>query len=283
MIPISSRERVEKTFNHQFPDRVALDFGSKMSTLTLAAYEDLKKFLGIEAPTQILDERIGIASIDEFLLDRFQIDTRYIHLKPSKSWDPQINPVEDTIVDEWGGKWKRPKGGIYYEVQFPIKEPTLKAIQKHRWLDPDDSSRWEGLKEEAKLLYQKGYAIGTFMKGVFETTWILRGFENALMDIALNQKFYHALAHKTSEILERMVENLVREVGDYLQFFCIACDQATQLAPMISPSDYKTFVKPYEKRLIDVIKRRSKAKLALHSCGAVFKRIPSLLKAVLRS
>ncbi len=280
MATTSSRDRVWKALNHQVPDRVPLDFGSRGSGLALGAYEELKKHLGVSTHTQVLDMRLGLAAIDESILNRFHIDTRYVYVKSSKSWDPKAHPRDDTFVDEWGATLKRPQGGFYYDhVGFPIKEPALEALITHPWPDPDDPSRYEGLKEIAKAFYEKGYAVGTYMKGTFETIWILRGFEQALMDMVLEAKFYHALADKVSEILSRMVQHFLAEVGDYLHFFCITCDLGTQLAPMISPSDYKAFVKPYEKRIYEAIRQKSKSKVAQHSCGAIFKLIPHLIDA----
>jgi len=279
MALMSSRERVWKALNHQVPDRVPLDFGSRGSGLAFGAYEELKKRLGIETPTQVLDQRLGLAVVDESILDRFHIDTRYVYMKGSTSWDPKADSGEDTFIDEWGATLKRPKDGFYYDhVGFPIKEPTLDAIRKHAWLDPDDPTRYGGLREVAKSYYERGYAIGSYMKGVFETTWILRGVERAMMDLALEPKFFHALADKVSEILSRMVENFLTEVGDYLQFFCVTTDLGTQIGLMISPSDYKTFVRPYEKRIYETIRKKSKAKVAQHSCGAIFRLIPDLIE-----
>ena len=279
MVTMNSRERVWKTLNHQVPDRVPLDFGSRGSGLALGAYEDLKKRMAVGTPTQVLDQRLGLAAIDESILNRFQIDTRYVYMKGSKSWDPKADPKEDTFVDEWGATLKRPRGGFYYDhVGFPIKEPTLDAMKKHTWLDPDDPTRYEGLRAVAKNYYERGYAVGSYMKGVFETTWILRGVEQAMMDLVLEPRFFRALADKISEILCRMVENFLTEVGEYLQFFCITTDLGTQIGLMISPSDYKTFIRPYEKRIYEAIRRKSKAKVAQHSCGAIFKLIPDLIE-----
>jgi uroporphyrinogen decarboxylase len=279
MVSMISRERVWKTLNHQVPDRVPLDFGSRGSGLALGAYEDLKRKLGVSTPTQVLDSRLGLAVIDESILTQFHIDTRYVYMKPSRSWNPRANPADDTFVDEWGATLKRPQGGFYYDhVGFPIKEPSMEAIKKHAWLDPDDPTRYEGLKEVARSYYERGYAVGSYMKGVFETTWILRGVEQAMMDLALEPKFFHALADKVSEVLSRMVENFLTEVGDYLQFFCITTDLGTQIGLMISPSAYKTFVRPYEKRIYEAIRKRSKAKVAQHSCGAIIQLIPDLIE-----
>jgi len=92
MVSMNSRERVWKALNHQIPDRVPLDFGSKGSGLALGAYEELKKCLRVETPTQVLDVRLGLAAIDESILERFHIDTRYVYMKASRSWDPKANP-----------------------------------------------------------------------------------------------------------------------------------------------------------------------------------------------
>jgi uroporphyrinogen decarboxylase len=99
-----------------------------------------------------------------------------------------------------------------------------------------------------------------------------------MMDLVLEPRFFHALADKVSEVLSRMVENFLTEVGDYLQFFCITTDLGTQIGLMISPSDYKTFVRPYEKRIYETIRKKSKAKVAQHSCGAIFQLIPDLIE-----
>ena len=280
MTEITSRERTLLAFNRKMPDRVPLDLGSKGSSIALSAYEDLKTYLGIETPTSILDKRLGIAVIDEEVLERFHTDTRYIYMKAPAHWELRPDRVNDTWVDEWGATLKRPQGGYYYDhVEYPIKEADLGALKKYNFVDPDDRGRYAGLREEAKKYYDKGYAVGTYLKGVAETIWILRGMQNAFIDMGLNKSFYHALADKTSEILARMVENLIAEVGEYLQFICVTCDLGTQNNQMISIDTYKTFVRPYEKRIFDVVKKNSEAKAAQHSCGAIFDLIPYIIES----
>jgi uroporphyrinogen decarboxylase len=277
---MTSQERVWSAFNHQVPDRVPQDFGSRGSGIGLAGYEELKKRLGVNTPTEVLDSRLGLAVVHESILRRFHIDTRYVYMKAAASWDPKTNAAADTLVDEWGATLKRPRGGFYYDhVGFPIKEASLEAIKAHPWPDPDDRSRYEGVRELAKEYHEKGFAVGSYMKGTFETTWIMRGVERAMTDMLLEQEFFHALSDRISDILARMVENFLTEVGEYLQFFCVTCDLGTQTAPMISPDHYKTKVRPYEKKIFDTIKRHSTAKVAQHSCGAIFKLVPHLIEA----
>jgi uroporphyrinogen decarboxylase len=279
-MPNASRERVLRAFERKEPDRVPFDLGSKGSSLALKAYDELKKHLNVDLPTEVLDQRLGLAKIAEPILRQFNIDTRYVYFRASKSWEPKADPVNDTFIDEWGGTLKRPEGGFYYDhVDHPIKEANLEVIKRHQFPDPDDPSRYQGLKEEAKVFYDQGFAVGTYIKGVSETMWILRGIENVFVDMTLNQDFYHALAARTADVLARMVENFFAEVGDYVQYLCVTCDLGTQQNLMISPQTYKDFVRPYEKRIYDAVKKNSKAKVAHHSCGAIFKLIPLLIES----
>jgi len=272
------RERVLKAFNRQGSDRIPFDLGSKGSSLSLDAYDDLKNLLELEKSTEVLDTRLGLAEIDSEILEKFKIDTRYIYIKGSASHDLQWNKDEDTFVDEWGVTLKRPKDGFYYDyTEFPIKEPTIQAIKDHKWPDPDDPTRFEGLRQQAKQLYDSGYAVGTHLKGVWETTWALRNMENVCVDLLGEKKFYTALADHVADILSRMVGNFLKEVGEYVQWVCVTCDLGTQQNLLISPESYKEFVQPFESRIFDAVRKNSDAKIAQHSCGAVFPIIPLLI------
>jgi len=244
----------------------------------LLAYEKFKEHVGIKRPTEVLDTRLGLAVIDPDILDRFKIDTRYIYMKGSESHNSQWDHVNDTFVDEWGVTLKRPQGGFYYDyLKYPFPEPSIEALNNHKWPDPDDPSRFKGLREQAKKLYDDGYAVGTYLKGAWETTWSLRSMENIFFDIMTEKKFYHAMADKVSYILSRMVENLFKEVGDYVQWLCVTCDLGTQQNLLISPEAYAKFVKPYEARIFNAVRKHSKAKIAQHSCGAIFPIIGRLI------
>lgn len=174
MSNMTSRERVWKAFNHQTPDRVPLDFGSKGSGLAIKTYEELAFRFGVKMPAKVLDQRLGLAVIDDAILDRFQIDTRYVYMQSSKSWDPKANLREDTFVDEWGATLKRPENGLYYDhIGFPIKEPTHAAIKNHKWLDPDDPSRYRRAENPAnRNSCRRGARGGTCDDGSFSLRWL---------------------------------------------------------------------------------------------------------------
>lgn len=275
---MSSRERVTRAFDHKEPDRVPIDFGSKGSGLGLLIYDELRRELGIDSETEVLDTRLGLAVIDPGILERFHVDTRYVYMRASDDWDPQHDRQADTFLDEWGATLKRPEGGFYYDhVEFPIKDASLDAIKAHKWPDPSDRSRVRGTAEEAKRLHEQGYAVGSYLKGIWETSWILRGIENCMVDMVINKEFFHHLLDKIAEVLIGELSLFLDEVGPYLNFVCVTEDLGTQLNLMISPQAYKEFIAPRSKQLFELIKKKSEAKVAQHSCGAIFPLIPELI------
>jgi len=50
---MNSRERVRTALNHQEPDKVPIDLGGFVTTIEAEAYDDLKKYLGIEKDTMV--------------------------------------------------------------------------------------------------------------------------------------------------------------------------------------------------------------------------------------
>jgi uroporphyrinogen decarboxylase len=74
---MTSRERVEAALAHNTPHRGPLDVGGEQSTsLSVEAYEHLKKYLGISAPTEFLNTTFRVARLDDETLKRLGSDVR---------------------------------------------------------------------------------------------------------------------------------------------------------------------------------------------------------------
>ena len=78
----TGRDRVLTVFNRQPSDRPALDLGSRISSIAVDTYNQLKGLIGLDKPTEVLDKRLNIARIDEEILTDFGVDTRYVYIKP---------------------------------------------------------------------------------------------------------------------------------------------------------------------------------------------------------
>ena len=72
--------------------------------------------------------------------------------------------------------------------------------------DPD----WEQRARQHIAEYEDHFTTCMFGFGVFERSWTMRGFENALMDAAAHPDFYEELVERITDhqmaILERVLE-----------------------------------------------------------------------------
>jgi len=279
MKELTSRERVLRALNHQEPDRVPIDLGGYQSGITTYAYGRLKEKLRITSPTQIMERNQQLAEIEEEVLQRFGVDTRYVFLQPSSSWDPQERP-DNSYRGEWGTRWRKPESSFYYDpVEFPLTSASIKDLETYSWPDSDDLSRVQGLREKARLIRETTpYALCTNVSGVFEQSWYLMGLERTLIEIKENPALVENLLDKVLEIEIGIYGHFLNEVGDHLDLMELWEDISTQNGPLIAPSAYREIIKPRTRELIQFIRGKTKAKIALHSCGSVSWALEDLIE-----
>ena len=276
------KERVLAAINHVKPDRIPMDLGStNCTTMTLKAYQNLKRFLGINAPDELIMKNFQIVAIDEDTLNALEIDTRGIHGKPPARWH-DIVIDENTYISEWGIKYHMPEGGLYYDmVENPLKGKNIEYLDEFKWPDPEDPGRIEGLRERAAALHREGkYAIvGDMIEtGIFEPCWYLRGFEDFLMDLMINKDFARALMRKMVDCQLRRYEVFLDAVGEYLDIVFVGDDLATAQSTIMSVDLYREMVKPFQKEYFAGIKSMTKAKLLYHSCGNIMPFLDDLVE-----
>jgi uroporphyrinogen decarboxylase len=175
--------------------------------------------------------------------------------------------------------------GYYDDVfDFPLKECTrINEIDEYPyWPTDDDFNKLvEGKVEEAKKLREEtDYVIVDDSYKPFPVLLYgyLCGYEKWLTDMKLNPNFYFALSDKLYEIGLKMIEHWLGAVGEYVDIVGTFDDLGTQYGPLISHNDYVKFLKPYEKGMIENIKKYTNAKVYRHSCGSVYDFIPDLIE-----
>jgi uroporphyrinogen decarboxylase len=67
-------------------------------------------------------------------------------------------------------------------------------------------------------------------------------------------------------------------VGDLLDIVMIGDDLAGQHGPLFSPKFYRQVVRPRQQRVIDTIKKHTRAKIWYHTCGDCSQYIPDLIE-----
>ncbi len=276
MAPMTPRERVLTTLNHREPDRVPIDIGGGGSTsIVVEAYEKLKKSLGILTErTEILSETFRVARLDEAVLQRLGSDIRPLRARGASGWTPPPSPP-GTSVDIWGITWKKAyyaENCYYWELAGspPLGEAIISDLDRYPWPDPEDPGLTQGLAEEARALYEgTPYAVAADpgYKSFWELAVRLRGFEQLLMDVALDPNFVSALMSKLLEIHLVATGRFLDVAGPYIQIVRVGDDLATQNGLLISLDSYRKLVKPAHRKYFDLIRAKTEAKIYYHSCG----------------
>ncbi|MCX5908163.1 MAG: hypothetical protein NTY64_13530 [Deltaproteobacteria bacterium] len=275
METLTSRERFTLALGHKEPDRVPIDLGSLTSTIrTVEAYKRLKSFLGVALGQKVYHFADEHVILDEAVLTALHVDTFYLRFNVPKSWK-RVRLDAHTVLDEWGVPWAKPPGSLYSSpVSPPMRTASIEEIERFPWPDPDEPSRFEGLKERAKDLYEKTpYALvadGTTGAGVFDLAWRLRGMEDFFMDMLLHPAVVEVLLGRLTDFYVKVYTNYMQAVGDYIQMVIYYEDLSGQDGPLLSPALYRKFIKPCHRRIFQAIKAHTAAKLCVHTCGSVY-------------
>lgn len=275
------RERALMSLNHQVPDRIPLDLGStNCTTMTKVAYDNLKKYLGIERETRFMMENFQIVFIDEEVLQILEIDTRGVHPQPVFF----KNIVDDrTYFNEFGIKYHMPEEGLYYDmVEHPLAGKSIEELKDYEWPDPARTMDLSGVRERAKNLKESNQylLVGDMIDtGIFEPCWYLRGFENFLVDLLTDQDFVTTLLEGMYNYQLKRYSLFLQEAGEFLDVVFVGDDLATAESVIMSPKTYRDIIKPYHKEYFKNLKKLApQARLLYHSCGSIFSFIPDLIE-----
>ena len=275
----TSRDRVLCALNHEEPDRVPVFFGtSGVTSMLTPAYERLKSYLGIDRPTREISRIFQYALIDDEVMERFGSDGRPLLPGPAPSPHRcEVSPA--AFVDEWGIEWQRPPGGLYNEVAVnPLRDLASEEVERYVWPDLAHSLRFTTVREEALRIRDSGCAV-VALPGVaaFEQTLLLRGMDAFLMDMAGDRDFAEALLVKVARLMIGGMAGMLHEAGDLIDVVVFADDLGSQDGLLISPTMYRTLLKPLHAELIQTVRAHSSAKVFMHSDGNVFPVIDDLI------
>ncbi len=192
----------------------------------------------------------------------------------------KISPVEAMMtnaewVDEWGVGWKHIVGGVgATEVSYPLADWSQLDEYLASLPDPDQPGRLEGAADPAKELHQAGrYVFGLF-GSTSEHLFGIRGMENALMDLCLEEDNVRRLLDPLQDYALKLIRQWSKIGVDALLFLD---DWGTQRQLMISPATWRKFFKAGYKAFFEEAHRLG-MDCFLHSCGNVTEIIEDLIK-----
>jgi uroporphyrinogen-III decarboxylase len=319
MAIMTSRERVLRAVNFQPTDRVPIDLGAmKASGITVRAYNELKTRLGIHTPTRIWDPRLMIASVEQEVLQRFQVDVVPLDVssavqdgRPDSEWKPRIlyegaegllPPDVDVSLDS-EGRWalldaqgnatsfRMPRGGYYFD-DIAFDRPGMRIDPAaFRPVTGFSDEQLRALEARGKFVHENtdyamlGWGGGVCFLGLSLITDrlnnITMGLPSEWMVMLMTEKdTCHEMMDRSVKASIQCFKQLHDAVGDTCFAWGIASDDSgTQRSEFVSPELWAEMIKPHYARLCAWVHRNTKWKTYLHCCGSIYRLIPHMIEA----
>ncbi|MBN1341868.1 MAG: hypothetical protein JXQ73_04270 [Phycisphaerae bacterium] len=271
---MTRRQRVMAALNHEEPDRVPMDLGGSLaSTMVGEAYPALRQALGLPAHEHADARRYAsLADIEDDVREALDVDIVHGPQACGAGGTKEVIS-DDTFIDEWGVRWHKPPGGHYYVERAPFQdEATVQAVERYDWMEPKDMVMLDGVAETLrKLRKETDYAVTLEIRGrVLSLGQFLRGFENFMVDLAMNESFVQALFERTTQIQIAVNDIVFREIGDLVDIVYTSDDLGGQNGPQIGPDCFKRLLKPHFNKIWAHARVSTKAKLMHHCCGSCY-------------
>jgi uroporphyrinogen decarboxylase len=271
------RERVLAALNHETPDRCPMQV-----SFTPEFAARLKHRLGLKDADFHNPHGGGNTYILERTLDEDMLLTSVGWANSYYATDTYSQDGE-TYTDEWGITWKNvayqtPFGpGHYTEmVGHPLAPAHDRAIDAYPPPDPQRPELYVEAERTIRDFKDEYWIVGVTVTTIFETAWALRGYEQTLVDFALNpdliERLFDIPFHYHLAAAKRLVEMGVDMIwmGD---------DVGAQDRMLISPDSWRRFLKPRMATFIATLKDiNPDVKIAYHSDGYIYPIIPDLVE-----
>ncbi len=162
-------------------------------------------------------------------------------------------------------------GNILHVEQPVLSEPSLEG---YHWPLPDELIDWDEISEFFEPFPDSFRMCGLAM-GLFERSWLMRGFENILVDMMLTPDFVHELLDGILDLHLRVMDKIVARMP--LDAYFGGDDWCDQRTVMMGLDRWRQFFKP---RMQQMIRHCHELGLAyvLHSCGNVAPLADDLLE-----
>ncbi len=156
---------------------------------------------------------------------------------------------------------------------------TPRPSPRYPFPDPSDPGRFRGLRERALRIRQEtDYAlIFNARFHLVHQTQYLRGFADWFMDLAGDQPLFRCLMDAVLDVLIAMNRPALAAIGDLVDIVAMGDDVGMQDRPVCSLDLYRQVLRPYQERIVAVIREHTSAKILYHTCGSVYRYIPDFI------
>jgi len=182
-------------------------------------------------------------------------------------------PISETHVrDGYGGIWRVDRRPWHLE-QPPLATPSFEGYEfpkPETFLRPEwKEGAWKTCEEQ-----KDRFLIGGLGWGLFERSWNLRGFENALMDAVAEPDFYAEMLDRLADLYLAFVAYTADLPVDAIMF---GDDWGDQRGVILGPERWRRFIKPRWARVYEAVHAAGK-RVITHCCGSIADIIPDAIE-----
>lgn len=256
---LTHRERVRLALAHQQTDRVPI--AMVCSGINEPARTHLDQLLRSQRNT----------TLDAYLEPL--LDIRYV--EPA-----YIGPPLPAGTDIWGVRRRSMSfgAGAYDEIEhYPLANAEHAGdLDAHRWPSPDWFD-YDALREQIRRLRRQGdYCLMAHNGNPFESSWYMRGLEQAMMDMALDPDLLHGILERVTNFFSAYFKRVLEAADGEIDLVFTADDIGGQESLLFSLRMWETQIKPWHRRLNQTIHDYG-AKVIYHSDGTVTDAVPGLI------
>ena len=176
------------------------------------------------------------------------------------------------VRDAYGGVWRTDKRPTHLEKP-PLSGPSLEGYEFPR---PEKFFRPKWKEQARRTCAQRRdcFLVGNLGWGLFERSWLLRGFENALTDALAEPDFYAEILDRLTSLYLAFVAYTVDLPVDAIMF---GDDWGDQRGVILGPARWRKFIKPRWAKVYAAVHAAGKIVIT-HCCGSVAEIMPDIIE-----
>lgn len=186
----------------------------------------------------------------------------------------QMRVDEAHVRDAFGSLWRDDRRP-WHLVEPALSEPSLDSLN----FPSADSFYGDLAQLQASALRACAEKADSFQIihigwGLFEHSWRIRGFENAMMDAITEPEFYAALLDRLTDLFLAFVDVWTDVPADAIMF---GDDWGFQQGVLLGPERWRTYIKPRWAKIYQAVHEQGKYVIS-HSCGSVVDILPDIIE-----
>ncbi|NQT85806.1 hypothetical protein HQ560_03520, partial [bacterium] len=295
---MTSRERMRRFYAGEPIDRIPNALGAcETAGMHLLAYDNLKRILGVDDPTNRMYTFMTNAVFEPSVLEAMGGDCIVLNSRmcPSPLWGPAAEgmwkdqalwgkmfqvPVDWEFRTDpdgtiwWGERNKCPPGCIYFDhaadAAPPPSTPAAPPSPDDLEINHERPEEWlRALEDAARCLYETtDYSI-VVGESIHDLQPKPGGMQSWYIRMLTEPQACHDFLGKFTDAALAHLRQVHQAVGKYCGAMIMADDLGDCRGVTMGPDLWREIYKPHYKRLWSEWKSITPLKIMLHSCGSV--------------